>query len=201
MRLNKASNYKIQEAFDQFGEPEFSILEECKIENLDCIESAYIKEFDSVRKGCNILSVPFGTGKDTEHVAAKYTKEKILHVVDLLVQGLPLEQIKGITGVSTPVISSILNQHRHTWVPEELKSSLETSRCIRLISSTRASNPDYWIRSPEDIIYKVDNVAEFARVHKLLDTKLNEVLRYKRKTHCGWQRPTELEIKNVLNKS
>lgn len=200
MHNNKASNYKIQKAFNEYGEPDFHILEECKICDLDDIEQIYIAEFNSVKKGCNILPVPFGTGKDTEHSASKYTKETIIQVVDLLIADMPLAQIKELTRVSTSVISTILNQTRHTWISQDLKDLLELSKNRRILKSTIKSNPDYWIKCPKGSIYKVDNIAEFARTHKLLNTKLNEVLRYKRKSHCGWQRPTETELNNVLNK-
>lgn len=194
-KTGTASNYKLKNAYDLYGEPDFEIICTCTTSELDSEEYSYIKEFDSVRNGLNILDKPFGAGKDTEHQAAKFSKEEILNVVDLLIQGCTLDSITEKTNVSKPVISSILNQHRHTWIPEYKKELLAVELSKRQLKASRdSSSLNYWIKSPQGVVHRVINIAQFSRDNKLLDTKLNEVLRNKRKSHCGWTRPTEKEI-------
>ena len=194
-KTGTASNYKLKNAYDLYGEPDFEVICICPTSDLDSNEYLYIKEFDSVKNGLNILDKPFGTGKDTEHQAAKFSKEEILNVVELLLQGHTLDYITKITKVSKPVISSILNQHRHTWIPENKKELLAIELSKRQLKVSRdSSGLNYWIKSPEGVVHQVPNISQFSRDNKLLNTKLNEVLRNKRKSHCGWTRPTEKEI-------
>lgn len=194
-KTGSASNHKLKNAYDLYGEPTFEILSFCPVDQLDTEEYFYIKEFNSVKQGLNILDKPFGTGKDTEHQAAKFSKEQILDVVEQLISGKSLESISQTRKISKAVISSILNQHRHTWIPEKYKELLSIELSKRQLKPARdSSSQNYWIKSPENILYKITNIAEFSREHKLLDTKLNEVLRNKRQSHCGWIRPTEKEI-------
>jgi len=192
---------KVQSAFDLYGLPDFITVQLCDIAQLDELEVFWIQELDALGlSGLNKCPGGQDVGRDTTHSASKFSHHQILQVVDLLIQGVQYKDIVDITGVSKPVVSTILNQSKHTWIPAELKTALDIEKSRRmLLPALDSSTKNYFIKSPNGRIYKVDNISEFARNHNLLGTKLNEVLREKRNQHCGWTRPTEKDLLNVVN--
>lgn len=199
---NKASSKRLLEAYRKYGRPVISVLEYCDIDKLDQIEQQYIIEFDSMVNGLNAVPGGFGSGADTKHAASKYSKEEILNACKLLTDyTISQKEISKITGISEPVLSTILNDTRHTWLRTEypeIRKILDNSRKERYEYNKHNSKyKNYFIQSPKGDIYQIINVSTFAKEYKLLHTKLNEVLKGKRKHHCGWKLPTEMKEENV----
>lgn len=195
---NRASSKRLLEAYTKYGMPNISVLEYCSIPELDRLEQYYIKEFDSLKNGLNAVPGGFSSGVDTEHAAAKYSKELIISACKLLLNPeTPQKEISKLTGISEPVLSTILNGTRHTWISKEfpeIRKALDDSRLIRYEANKYNSKyKNYKIQDPNGVIYNVINVSSFAKEHKLLGTKLNEVLTKKRNNHCGWKIPTEMK--------
>ena len=198
---------RIQEVYSKYGNPVFTVLEYCKISDIDIAEIAWIAEFDSLNPRIGLNTRPGGQdiGKDTTHGASKFSKEKVLEACTLLCDPtLRLQDISDKTTISTSVLSTIANQKKHTWVSEDYPAlaikMLEAVDTRILLTKKDSRDSNYYIKSPEGLVYSITNIAMFCREHSLLDTKINEVLREKRKHHCGWSKPTEKEIKNVINK-
>ncbi len=110
-----------------------------------------------------------------------------------------LKDISAKTDISEPVLSTLLNHKKHLWISEDLQDKLEDERIRRTQVVKASQDKNYYIKSPEGKVYQVLNIALFSKEHKLLNTKLNEVLTGKRQQHCGWTRPTEKELNNVCN--
>ena len=84
LKNNKHTNYKVQNTFNNYGEPKLIIIEECIIEELNDKEIFWTKEFNSINNGLNIIEAGqagFGTNSSN----SKYSKEQIIEALDLLI--------------------------------------------------------------------------------------------------------------------
>lgn len=195
-RLMKTGKHtrKLQDAYNNFGKPEFLIVEICSHIELDNKEVFWIAEYDSLNPDVGLNTLPGGqdVGKDTTHASSKFTKQQILNVCELLCDPyLAQKNISKTTGISEAVISTILNGSKHTWIPEELRARIDSTRELRYqYNLPNSKNKNYSIESPDGIVYNIINVSTFAKENKLLGTKLNEVLKGKRPHHLGWKLPT-----------
>jgi group I intron endonuclease len=187
---NNEHTRKLQDAYNNFGIPVFYILQLCSPIELDTAEVSWITEFDAL-SGLNTLPGGQNVGKDTTHSSSKYTKEEILNLCHILCDyTVSQRDASKLTGISEAVISTILNGSKHTWIPKEITDKLDSIRQLRYkYNISDSKNKDYWIQSPAGVLYKVINISEFAKQNNLLGTKLNEVLKSKRKHHLGWKLP------------
>lgn len=103
--------YPLYLAFQKYGLDNFSfeVLEECKIEELDLKEIAFIKEFDSYNNGYNLTTGgQFGNSNN----CVKISKEDINIIYDLLMNSeITQREIAKIFNVGEDTISEI-NQGR-----------------------------------------------------------------------------------------
>ena len=182
---------KLQNAYNCYGLPVFHILCECDEKVLDELEVQWIAEFSAID---SLNTCPGGqdVGKDTTHAASKFTKEQILHACELLSDyKVSQKEVAVVTGISEAVISTILNGSRHTWIPKEIRDKLDSSRTLRYeYNLPNSKNKNCSIESPDGIVYNnILSITDFAKTHRLLGTKLNEVLKGKRPHHLGWKLP------------
>ncbi len=115
---NKHYNYKVQNAYNKYSEPTYTILEECSTALLSSLEIAWCKEF----KGIGLLNIaepgviqssPFSRHK-------KYSKIQILKVFSMLYRdSYTSAQIHDRTKVSLSTINGIAFGTKHTWLKEE----------------------------------------------------------------------------------
>lgn len=185
-------NYKLAEAYILDNTPEFSILLECTIAELNSNEIFYINEFNSILTGLNIhhggdAGVPgYSSGK------CKHTKESLELVFSLLADSsLTKQDIVNITGVPIHTITSIICKDRHIWLHEYYP---EISAKILLNKSNRAINAqenryktNCILISPDGIEYLCNNRAKFAREHNLNSGHLGAVIRQQETQHKGWK--------------
>ena len=191
LRDNNHYNYKVQGTFNTYGKPDCIVIEKCSILELDLKEIQWIKEFSAT---LNILPGGFGTGKDTKHGASKFSKLEILNAVSVLIlnPNKELKEISDITGMSTSVLSTIANLNKHTWLEseldpgtlEKLKASTEERR---LKNKKPSKNAGKFLVPSDGKLFVVEHIANFAKEHKLTESKVWEVLSGARKTHKGWK--------------
>lgn len=183
--------YKLFNAFNDYGIPELAILHECSILELDDLEEIYIKEFDAVSSGFNILDSSSPIFRGVEHHNSLYDKNTIYSVLDLLIKEPPLlfKNIAEQLDVSIALIENISSLKAHTWLKEE--RPLEYAKLV-VMKGTRKSNSR--IRSDFPLIidplgneHKVINALEFSRQFYLNHSHLVGVLNGKRKSHLGWK--------------
>lgn len=198
------SNYKMLEAYSLYGIPEPFIIAECPVGELDGLEDLAIEIWDAVDNGFNIYKTaneaPTYTGYGYGN--SKYPKEQILEVFTLLIDtDKSFGQISEMTGIPTHTVSNIAISRSHLWLREEcperyaiLVAKAAYRRVIAantIISdklSAKARGISYpLIKSPEGIVYLVENASKFAKEHGLATNHLLEVLNGHRKSHKGWK--------------
>lgn len=196
LKNNKHTNYKVQNTFDLYGEPQLNILETCGLDKLNNLEIFYTKEFDSINNGLNIVeagNVGFGTNSN----ASKYSKIQILKVFSLLYKtSLSYHSISGKTKVSTVTISDISKGRSHTWLQEKYPNkyiSIEGNNILRFKNKNIVT--DYPILlSPDGKEYLVkSSLTDFCKEHNSLNHScissgkgIGRVLRKDRMSYLGW---------------
>ena len=119
MKSNRHTNYKVQDSYNKYGEPELTILEKCIIEQLNELEIYYAKEFDSINKGLNIVEAGL-VGWGVNSNASKYTKRQILKVFSLLYKtNLSVKTIANRCLVRNNLVQDICRGHNHKWLAEK----------------------------------------------------------------------------------
>lgn len=194
LKNNRHYNWKMQLAFSTTKELSYTVLEVCSLANtLNAREDYYIKQFNSIDAGYNITSA--GTvGSGTQHPSSVYSKEQIIDVMYLCLSPKnTYKEISEATSVSIRTVGHIANREVHYWLEE-----LFPEECIKLVnirdnklrkSSLRSLKVYKYTKlvSPEGVIYEIDNISAFGRIHNLDSNKLGDILRGTRKTHKNWK--------------
>lgn len=120
MTSGRHYNNSIVQAFKEYGEPEFLILEECTIEQLNERELHYASI-----ESLNLLNrAPIIGTSDPDlvlHHNKKYSKEQILKVAELLVDRyISFKEIEDITEVNSTTVAAISMEHAHGWLKESV---------------------------------------------------------------------------------
>lgn len=184
-------NYKMASAHTQ-DIPEYSILLECSITDLNSNEIYFINEFNSIKEGLNInhggdAGVPgYSSGR------CKNTKEELELAFTLLTNPeLTKNQIINYSGVSGSVLDAIISKKRHIWLHEYYP---EVSNTVLSNKSNRAVNAqenrfgtNIYLVSPEGIEYLCTNRNKFAKEHNLNSGHLGAVIRKQESQHKGWK--------------
>ncbi len=200
---NSRSSPKLQKAYLDHGLPNLEILCECSIQELDSLEEEAIQIFDCVENGFNTYtsSIDAPVLKGSQHGNAKFSKEQILYVAELLTDPTnSFAEISRITKVTVATIAAISSLSVHLWILEErpdlyekikeLKNTRIALNSIKRGDSISAKNQGISyppIKDPQGVVYKIDNAYAFAREHGLRGNHLTEVLNGHRKSHMGWK--------------
>lgn len=188
-------NSKILVEYTKYNRlPTIDILESCSSCRLNYLEEYYIKEFNSINAGLNILSGGYSVGLGTNNSCSKYSEEQLYKAYRLLTD--PLNSYKSIstnTGIAETTIKKIGQGVQHTWLQEELPDEYDKIKLItskaRYSNSASASNRGIQyrkIKSPEGIVYSVTNTLKFSTEHNLPNGNLCSVLKGKRNSVNGW---------------
>ena len=71
LKVGKHPNYKVNRAYNNYGLPEFFIIEKCGLNELNNLEIKWMAECSSLENGLNITREGITTGTDPEQGAAK----------------------------------------------------------------------------------------------------------------------------------
>lgn len=189
-------NYKVKEAYIKYGMPNLTILYKCEESDLDHLEKETIIEFDSINSGLNIIdgNTPGGSGYNAS--TSKYTREEIIEIFELLVEGKTKTEVCKLLNVPYGTVGNIQCMTGHLWLNTEFPEKYSIMRKFAKFyfttafkNTAKAKGFTYHpIVSPEGIIYKdIENIAEFARIHKLDRPAISRVLRGKYPVHKGWR--------------
>lgn len=196
MRRGDHCNYKVQNMYNKYNEnPTFEILTKCNEIDLHYLEEFYIKDFDSINNGLNILSGGYSVGRGINNPASKYSKEKLLEAFRLLSDStMPFKEITKHTGIPKDTLTKISTGVQHSWLHEEQPDLWEKIKNIstkeRYTNSAcaKGQGKSYLkILSPEGVIYDVTNTLEFSKEHNLPNGNLCSVLLGKRNSVKGWK--------------
>lgn len=189
LSIGKHKNKRLQYAYDIFGYPEFSVLED-NIESIEVLNSReiyWISYYDTYTNGCN--QTPGGdnasyTGASSHN--AIYTEDDYIAIFWFLAHtNWTFKEIASELEVSYAVVQSINYGNSHTYLrklmPQE-QELIENKYGKR--NSLRKVFPA--IKSPEGIIYTVECATSFARLYGLTASNLLNVLNGKRRSCMGW---------------
>lgn len=189
-------NYKLQEAYNIYGEFCWEIIEECPEEVLEYKEEYYIKLFNSTIDGFNTYhsayDAPILHGVDNGKVSPEYILlcGKILRLtIDNPL--LPREAIANMLGTYKHVVAHIW-YGKSKWLLEYYP--LEYQEVLALLGNRQVGGKSAkqqgiiypTILSPDLIHFNVENVREFAKLHGLDYSDLNNTLNMKVASVKGW---------------
>ncbi len=201
MKNNNHTNYKVQNAFNLYGQPLLQIIEECNIEMCNELEIYYTEQFDSINNGLNIVEAG-SVGWGVNSSASKYTKRQILKVFSLLYKTkYTYQEISTRTKVRVSTILDIRTNKSHHWLKEtyptkfsqmtSLRASLSP---VRTTLETKAGKA-YLVADPNGVVHSVSNIREFCRQHPLLkdneasnNVQLGRLLNGSRSTFGTWKK-------------
>jgi len=191
LRMLKSSthtNYKVQNAYNTYGVPEFIVLEYCSLQELPDKEVYWCNEFDALGKNGLCLVEPGVVGFGVNSNSSKYTKFQILKVFSLLYKGvLPNPVIAKQCGVDVSLVHGICRGLCHLWLKSEYPDKYQ-----KMISLDRRDiSFGFELKGilqhrVTGKVYHVYNAAKFCKENPELNlraNKLNEVLAKSRISH------------------
>lgn len=195
MQKQKASK-KLQDAYNTYGAPKFTILEYCNEKELYKLEKSYIIEFNSVENGFNYS--PGGEGGNVSpgdtNSRAIAANSQYLEALELLVcTNMSRYQIAEITGLTTSIISHISSGEGHRWLleaaPELYSKLLEIKSLGRVKRTNNSKRPFNKLVSPNGLVHDMFNVKlkEFCTQYNLTYSKVSQVLNGHSEQHKGWK--------------
>ena len=170
LKANKHKNYKLQNAYNKYNNPEYTILSLTKLKNLDIEEISWIEEFNSVKEGLNIVAGGESAGRGTEASGSIYSKARILRVFSLLYNTkLSSERISLKTNVSKDVVDKLRQGSIHLWLkemyPEQyVKVYSKRKYCIKVLNKYQES-------------FSITNISSFAKDYYIEESLEAERLR------------------------
>lgn len=190
---NKHTNYKVQNAFNNFGIPILNILEECNITQLNDLEILWQKEFNSLNSLDLIEAGQVGFGINSN--ASKYTKLQILLAFRALYtnNNKTHKEISSTYKINKYLCGQIINGRTHLWLkekyPNKYNKMLLYSTTIKLQNRNGYGrlNGIQKIKSPDGKIYEVYNIKKFCREQNFSnDSGIGRLLRNKISSYKGW---------------
>ena len=199
LRLNKHTNYRVQNAFKLYGVPVLIVIERAKLEELNKLEVFWTKEFNTLTTGLNIIDGGIGTGFGPNNNNSKYTRLEILklfrHLYLKSYKHLSLLEISKRLNIGIDTIELIKARYRHKWIEEEfpyqykLMSNLIRDRTNNVDHRVNLVPGGIYLKSPSGITTHISNIRKFARENKLDASNIRKVLNGKY-SHCGgWTIP------------
>lgn len=200
LRTGSHSNKRVQSAYNKYGKPTLSIIEQCSSEELNRLEILWTEEFDSIKTGLNIV----GAGDSASGTTAKnskYSKANILKIFSLLYKTTKKHsEIVDRLHLPLYLVSDIAAGRTHYWLQEEYPekfAKLVHNRDARVHCRKpqqqvlgRIHRP---LVSPTGIKYiNIDNIMGFCKDNKFPNiisatSKISAVLKEQRKSYLGWQ--------------
>ncbi len=195
MRTQTHFNYKVQNAYNVYGIPEFSILETSNIEDLDTLEVYWVNEFDSIHKGLNINEPGTQGGSGVNHPSAKYSRFKYLRIFARLYKGiLSIQEISYIEKVPYSIVAHICKGDSHKWLEEEYSEKYKlmiASALKRKSNNTRGGRKSYieeygeplkLIHKDGSILY-IYNITQDCKKYNLSQSAISALISGARATH------------------
>ena len=192
LRTNKHPNYKVQDAYNLYGEPDFIPLECTEIDNLSDREIFWVGEFNALGiKGLNIAD-PGSSGAKNK----KYSKFQVLKAFSLLYTGRgSYVAIEKRTGLTRDSVKSISLGKSHLWLKETYPNEYTKMRSIDRKSAGYLQS-SYTQTSKEVIAtvfdssnntHEIFNIKQFAKEHGLRSNLLCNVINGKASSHRGYR--------------
>lgn len=192
-RLSKQAhtNHLVQQAFNTYGTPSITILEECSQEEMYTKEISYIEELNTYYKGLNRSK-----GGRSGYVLTEEEKEVYVNVLlELAYTDKTSVEIGSLLNIGEGVVRRIANFTSHTYLKEShpieyaLMSSKLFNRPKSDFKTAEARGIVYPnLVSPEGVVYTITSVKGFSKEHNLGYSSLHKLLTSKISVFKGWKR-------------
>lgn len=196
MHSQKHTNYKVQDAYNLYGQPKLIILEVCKIVELNDLEIYWTIEFDSINSGLNIVE-PGLIGYGYNSSASKYSKLQLLLLFKELTRKNRTSSIRIAEkfNMEPSSVSLISFGKTHLWLKDKYPYLHKMMVIYAKVSKDSGSNRQLSTKvdrlpivvSPDGIEFEISNIKQFAKLNNLQASHLGSVIRKERKTHKGWK--------------
>lgn len=170
LKNSRHTNKKLQETYDKYGDPVFTILEECSITELLFKEIYWITEFDAINSGYNKM---YPDSSKIGYLAAnsKYSKLALLSLFRLLRnKTLTYQDIADLTGINKSTVIQISRGEKHIWLHEKypnIAKQVESARLHRLNSKYTNDSKVFVVKSMDGTVYRFSNISKFCKEHNL----------------------------------
>lgn len=164
---NRHTNFKLTDKYTVSGElPKLEILELTSTDKLLVLEEYYMKEFDSIKNGYNIIDAGIcGRGTSSSH--SKHSRFTILKVLVCLYKYSMFRKEAALRcKVPESLVKTILSGKAHHWLkteyPNEFSIAVQQSKLKRGKAISRIK--PFKLLSPEGVEYHVStSIKEFCR--------------------------------------
>lgn len=172
-------NIRLQRMYNKYGEPEFVILEVCKLAELLEKEVYWVSEFDSINLGYN-LCYPEASKKGYLGTNSKYSKLELLLLFRMLRNPLlSNKDISELTGIAKGTVIQVASGDKHKWLHEtypNISKQVTLAREFRLKSKYNREGKIYYVKDSHGNVYSFSNQSDFCRKHNLPIANFNNVL-------------------------
>lgn len=191
LRLNKHENYRLQNAYNLYGEPTHRILEITSLENLTDREIYYINKFNSIKNGYNI-TYPYYRKSDNFYLNNKWSKLEILKAFRYSYLAkyakISYKDIAQKLKVSIYLINNIRSEKNHLWLQKDYP--FQYAKMLSLRNSEARNNKItglvYKVFSPTKEIHEFTSISKFAKLHNLDRGNLNRLINNRCFSCKGW---------------
>lgn len=189
LKNGRHTNYKVQNAYNQYGNPEFIVLEYCSISELTSKEIEWCQEFDALSQKGLCLVEPGVVGFGVSSNASKYQKLQILKIFrQLYLTNYGHKHIQELLNIPKTLVFDIYSGRAHLWLAEKYPQQYNLMRQkSRKTHQSHNSSQDK-VLSPSGKVFTITNRQEFARLHGLEPQHLRAVMLGTRKQHKGWKK-------------
>lgn len=150
---------KVQEAYNIYGTPTLSILEECIEANLSILEKVYITKFDAVESGLNTSSDPTSGPKlcGEDAIRSQYSNKVYEDVFNILVDcpEIPITEVSEFLKVPDYIIRQISAGSSHLWLKDKYPDKY--TKLVELRNNRRSiqNSPNGKAKHAKEVYYKV----------------------------------------------
>lgn len=197
LKLQKHTNYKLQEVYQLYGIPKLQILEICSLNELDKLEIHWTDEFNSIESGLNISVPGKGAASGPANHNSKYSVLQILRVFRALyLTSISDIEISDKYKVNVATIRAIRLGHSHRWLEDKYPKQYAK---IRSYITNRTYTPKNlipggsYLRDPEGNVHHIQNIRRFAYEHGLDSSAISKVQLGKKSSVKGWTAVNKLQ--------
>lgn len=185
---SKLASSKMQEAFDQYGDPQYEILVECNETELSIYEKEAISIWDSINNGFNTLdTITKVSLRGEDHGMCNYSNEVLINMMEYLVNHSDKSQkeVSDILGISEKTINLTACGVTHKWL-QSIDPKMYEAMTIKKKSGPKLKR-EIIVIDPEGKEHLVTNIKQFAESHNMCVVIFSKMTRGERKSkYKGW---------------
>ena len=194
----KEAAKKLQDAYDKYGPPTYTVLIICVIKDLNKYEMEYILKYNSIDNGFNTSVGGIGNAPGEINPNSKYSNAFIEEVF-LYVYVNPSQSIRSIAklfDIPYPTLYDIVSGKGHSWLQEKhsdiylqlvSKTGARVKGNGRNSSNAQARGISYpKLKSPTGNVLEILSFNKFMLAHNLSGNSVRRLIAGVTKSYKGW---------------